>query len=141
MSSYVNELMRNLLNDGEYKEYITIYKEKQYVDKSILNNLLKRYLDLYYLFLKINILLYRYDTKSLNNELKDYTHYKGDILYIDDIDIIMSYYFNNYSRCRIELSKIIVFKLRPNNEIKILKQILDRQFDKEIKPLTKYDKN
>lgn len=141
MSSHVNKLMRNLLNDGEYKEYITIYKEKQYVDKSILNNLLKRYLDLYYLFLKINILLYRYDTKSLNNELKDYTHYKGDILYIDDIDIIMSYYFNNYSRCRIELSKIIVFKLRPNNEIKILKQILDRQFDKEIKPLTKYDKN
>ena len=141
MSSYVNELMRNLLNDGEYKEYITIYKEKQYVDKSILNNLLKRYLDLYYLFLKINILLYRYDTKSLNNELKDYTHYKGDILYIDDIDIIMGYYFNNYSRCRIELSKIIIFKLRPNNEIKILKQILDRQFDKEIKPLTKYDKN
>ena len=85
-----NKLMENLLNDDEYKQYINTYKEESYVNKDMLDSLLKRYLDLYYIFLKINILLYRYDTKSLNKELKDYKHYKGNTLYVDDIDIVVN---------------------------------------------------
>lgn len=129
-----NKLMENLLNDDEYKQCINTYKEESYVNKDMLDSLLKRYLDLYYIFLKINILLYRYDTKSLNKELKDYKHYKGNTLYVDDIDIVMNYYFNNYPRCKKELSKIITYKLRPMSERKILKQIIDRQPSEEFKP-------
>lgn len=134
MINEVKKLMENLLNDEEYKEYISLYKEENYVNKDMLDSLLKRHLDLYYIFLKINILLYRYDTKSLNKELKDYKHYRDNTLYVDDIDIVMDYYFNNYSRCKKELSKIITYKLRPMSERKILKQIIDRQPSEEFKP-------
>ena len=53
-----NKLMENLLNDDEYKQYINTYKEESYVNKDMLDSLLKKHLDLYYLFLKINILLF-----------------------------------------------------------------------------------
>lgn len=134
MINEVKKLMEDLLNDEEYKQYISIYKEERYVNKDILESLLKRHLDLYYIFLKINILLYRYDTKSLNKELKDYKHYRGNTLYVDDIDIVMDYYYNNYPRCKKELSKIITYKLRPISERKILKQIIERQSNEEFKP-------
>ena len=48
--------------------------------------------------------------------------------------IVMNYYFNNYPRCKKELSKIITYKLRPMSERKILKQIIDRQPSEEFKP-------
>ena len=41
-----NKLMENLLNDDEYKQYINTYKEESYVNKDMLDSLLKRYLDL-----------------------------------------------------------------------------------------------
>ena len=134
MINEIKKLMEDLINDEEYKEYISIYKEESYVNKDMLDSLLKKHLDLYYIFLKINILLYRYETKSLNKELKDYKHYRGNTLYVDDIDIVMDYYYNNYPRCRRELSKIITYKLRPMTERKILKQIIDRQPSEEFKP-------
>lgn len=136
MINQVKKLMEDLLNDEEYKQYMNIYKEENYVNKDMLDSLLKKHLDLYYIFLKINILLYRYDTKSLNKELKDYQHYKGNTLYVDDIDIVMNYYFNNYPRCKRELNKIITYKLRPISERKILKQIIDRQPSEEFKTLS-----
>ncbi len=141
MINEIKKLMENLLNDEEYKEYISIYKEESYVNQDMLDSLLKKHLDLYYIFLKINILLYRYETKSLNKELKDYKHYRGNTLYVDDIDIVMDYYFNNYSRCKKELSKIITYKLRPMSERKILKQIIDRQPNEEFKPFPLSDES
>ena len=132
------ELMNNLVNDNDYQEYISVYKDRYYVNKDILNTLLQRHIELYYLFLKINILIYRYDTKSLSKDLKDYTHFKGTTLFIDDIVIIMNYYFNNYLRCKNEINKIITYKLRPLCERKILKQIINRQPHEEIKPFPKY---
>lgn len=141
MINQVEILMEDLLNDGEYKSYISIYKDEGYVNKDMLDSLLKRHLDLYYIFLKINILLYRYDTNHLNKDLKDYNHYKGNTFYVDDIDIVMDYYFNNYPKCKRELSKIISYKLRPLCERKILKQIIDRQPNEEIKPFPKYDES
>ena len=128
-------LLEEMLSSSEYKKYIEIYKNKKYIDKYLLEILLNKYLDLYYLFLKVNILLYRYDNKHLRNELQDYTHYNGNMLYLDDIDIIMKYYYNNYSKCKSELRKIIEYKLRPNSELKIIDKILNRDITKEIIPI------
>lgn len=141
MINHSGELIKKLLNDNEYKQYIDICKLDGFVDKDMLDSLLKKHLDLYYLFLKVNILLYRYDTKLLNKELRDYKHYRGNTLYVDDIDIVMYYYFDNYSRCKKELSKIINYKLRPMSERKILKQIIDRQPNEEFKPFPLSDES
>ena len=46
------KLMKDLLNDEDYKKYISIYKEESYVNKDMLDSLFKKYLDLYYIFLK-----------------------------------------------------------------------------------------
>lgn len=135
------KLMKDLLSDEEYKQYISIYEKESYINKDVLKSLLEKHLDLYYIFLKINILLYRYDTKSLNKELKDYQHYKGNTLYVEDIDIVMNYYFNNYTRCKKELNKIIVYKLRPLSERKILKQIFERQPNEEFKTFSFNDES
>lgn len=135
------KLMKDLLSDEEYKQYISIYEKESYINKDMLKSLLEKHLDLYYIFLKINIILYRYDTKSLNKELKDYQHYKGNTLYVNDIDIVMNYYFNNYTRCKKELSKIITYKLRPLSERKILKQIFERQPSEEFKTFAYNDES
>lgn len=67
MINQVKKLMEDLLNDEEYKQYMNIYKEENYVNKDMLDSLLKKHLDLYYIFLKINILLYRYDTVTIHS--------------------------------------------------------------------------
>ena len=101
MRSLVTELKNSLINDINYIKYDEIYKNENIIDKDLLIKLLEDHLDFYIVFLKLNIFLWRYDTRYTNKELKDYKHYKGKILRIDDIDTMFRYYYRNYNRTQI----------------------------------------
>lgn len=139
MRSPVTELKNNLINDINYIKYDEIYKNENIIDKDLLIKLLEDHLDFYIVFLKLNIFLWRYDTRYANKELKDYKHYKGKILRIDDIDTVYRYYYRNYNRVRNAMKKIICYKLRPRNELNILKQILERPIEEEIYPINEFE--
>ena len=125
------KLINSLLKDKEYIEYMKMCDNTHHINIKVLDSLLKKHLDLYFLFLKINILLYKYDTKLLNNDLKDYTHYKNEKLYINDIDIIMNYYFHNYAICKRLLKDLALYNLRPIEETKIIIKIINRKPNEE----------
>ena len=125
-----------LYSSETYKKYIDIYNKEQYVDTKLLNELFDEYKEIYDLFLKINIFLYyRNDIKNLRKDLQDYTKLNGTTLYIEDIDLVIGYYCNNYVRCRTVIKKIIQNKWVSRNEINILKKILNRNLSEEIKPI------
>ena len=138
-TSPIIELKNSLISDEDYIKYEEIYKNDRIVDTDLLVKLLDKYFDLYYVFLKINIFLYRYDTKGLNKELQDFLHYKGKVYHIDDLDSMIRLYYRNYNRCQIAMKKVITKKLRPIKERKLLQQILDRPIEKEITPLYEYE--
>ena len=127
-----------LYSSETYKKYIDIYNKEQYVDTKLLKELFDEYKEIYDLFLKVNIFLYyRNDIKNLRKDLQDYTKLNGTTLYIEDIDLIIGYYCNNYVRCRTVIKKIIQNKWVSKNEINILKKILNRDLNEEIKPIHK----
>lgn len=128
-----------LYSSETYKKYIDIYNKEQYVDTKLLKELFDEYKEIYDLFLKVNIFLYyRNDIKNLRKDLQDYTKLNGTTLYIEDIDLIIGYYCNNYVRCRTVIKKIIQNKWVSKNEINILKKILNRDLNEEIKPIHKH---
>lgn len=125
-----------LYSSETYKKYIDIYNKEQYVDTKLLKELFDEYKEIYDLFLKVNIFLYyRNDIKNLRKDLQDYTKLNGTTLYIEDIDLVIGYYCNNYVRCRTVIKKIIQNKWVSKNEINILKKILNRDLNEEIKPI------
>lgn len=77
--SPVIKLVDDLHNDEDYLRYNEIYSTERVIDKDLLIKLLDKYFDLYYAFLKMNIFLYRFDTKKLNKELQDFLRYKENI--------------------------------------------------------------
>ena len=77
--SPIIELKNNLLLDEDYIKFEEIYKKENIVDKDLLIKLLDKHHDLFYMFLKINILLYEFDIKGLNNDLKEFKRYKGKV--------------------------------------------------------------
>lgn len=128
--------LERLYSSEIYKKYIDIYNKEQYVDTKLLKELFDEHKEIYDLFLKINIFLYyRNDVKNLRKDLQDYTKLNGIILYIEDIDLVIGYYCNNYVRCRTVIKKIIQNKWVSRNEINILKKILNRKLSEEIKPI------
>ena len=125
-------LLEKLEDDETYKEYVESYDKDKTINLDLLRILLNNYETLYKIFIKTNLLLYRYDSSELDNDLKDYKQIDGELLYIDDIDFIIHYYTNNYNRCKKVIKCIIDEKLRPTNELKILSQIYNRDSSKEI---------
>ena len=65
---FADELINKFLDSDTYKEYDKIYKDKNYVDSQLLKQLLLEHHDLYELFLKANIILYKYETKGLKKK-------------------------------------------------------------------------
>jgi len=137
-TSQITKLKNNLLADKDYIKYEEIYKNKHIVDKDLLIKLLNKHLDLYYVFLKMNIFIYRYDTKNLEKDLQDLYRYKGKNIYIDDLESIFRFYYKNFSMCHKSMETIITYKLREKNEIKLLKKILRRPFAKELSIFFEY---
>ena len=125
-------LLEKLEEDETYKEYIESYNKDKTINLDLLRVLLNKYETLYKIFIKVNLLLYGYDSSKLDNDLKDYKQIDGELLYIDDIDFIIHYYTNNYNRCKKVIKYIIDEKLRPTNELEILTQIYERDSSKEI---------
>ena len=132
-TSPIIELKDNLLLDEDYISMCKRYEIKHTMDIGLLVKLLKRYEDLYVMFLKINVFVFGYETKGLNKELQDYVHYKGKNYYINDLETILRCYYSNYDRCRKILKVIVTCRLMPLDEINILKKILDRPVENEIK--------
>ena len=86
--------------------------------------MLNDYKDLYYIFLKSFIYLYfKTDIKNLSKELQNYQYIGNRKIYLDDVDMVLRHYYYNYTRCRKCIKAIIQNKLRPQNEIGLLKQI------------------
>lgn len=136
--NYVNKLYDNLLEDEKYKQYCKIYEQEHYIDLELLKYLLKEHHELYYIFLKINLLLY-YGREpkiknKLNNDLKDYYYINKRILRVNDLDLILKHYFKNYSRCRQGIMKIVKNKLVSNTEQILLKLIYAREVLEQIRP-------
>lgn len=131
-------LKNNLLADKDYIKFKEIYNRKKIVDKKLLIKLVDSHFDLYYIFLKMNTFIFGYNTKYLNRELQDFLHYKGKELRIDDLDIIFRLYYKKFSMYRCSIMKIITYKLRPNEELEILKKILSRPFKKELSVFFEY---
>ncbi len=135
-TSPIINLKNNLLLDEDYFKYNEmIYKNEHVIDKDLLVKLLNKHFDLYYTFLKINLFIYRFEIKGLNKELKDFKHYKGKNYYIDDLDCILRFYYRNYPRCQSAMRKIIKYKLRPKNELKLLEMILNNPAEQQIRPV------
>lgn len=139
MSSISKRLLDKLFQDKEYHEYIYEYENKNSINLDKLESLLNNHIDLYRLFLKVNIFLYRYDTKLLEDDLKDFSQLNETTLCMDDIYTIMDYYFNNYKRCKDELHRICILHWRPPAENRIINKIISRKIEKEIKDIPKSD--
>ena len=138
-TSSIIKLKNCLLSDIDYIHYEQKYETEHTIDVELLEKLLKKYKDLYYIFLKINILLYRFDTSNLNDELKDYRHYQGKVYRIDDLDIILRHYYGNYKRCRCVIEIMISEKLVPQNERELLEKILNNVLEDQIRPTFDYE--
>ena len=134
-----NKLIEKIKDSDSFKEFVSIYNNKETITKDmseIVRKLLKEEFDLYALFLKINCFLYRYDSSKLNNKLQDYhRHTFNDVEYIitiDDVAIITYFYLRHKFIIKLFIKFIINNRLRPNNEIVILKNILNRQQQDEL---------
>ena len=129
-------LYERLVVDERYKNYCTKYKETNFVDEDLLKKLLIDHKDFYYLFLKSFIFLYyRYNIKHLNKELQNYYYIGKRKITLDDMDIILRYYYSNYNRCQKAIRYIISGKMRPNAELKLLKEIYNRDIEQSIIPV------
>ena len=117
-TSPIIELKNNLLLDKDYIKFEEIYKNENIIDKDLLIKLLDKHHDLYYIFLKINLFIYRFDIKGLNNDLKDFKRYKGKVYYIDDLDCVLRFYYSNYTRNQRVFKMLIKDKLVPQTERK-----------------------
>ena len=137
--SPVIKLVDDLHNDEDYLRYNEIYSTERVIDKDLLIKLLDKYFDLYYAFLKMNIFLYRFDTKKLNKELQDFLRYKGKHYYIDDLIFVLKFYLKHYPRCQSAMRKIITYKIRPLNERNLLKEILNNPIEEQIRPTFEYE--
>ena len=133
MTKVSKKLLDELFNDKEYQEYISEYENTSKINIDKLESLLNNNFDLYRLFLKTNILLYRYDTKLLDEDLKDFSQLNGETLYLDDADNIMKYYISNYKRCKDELHRICIHHWRKAAENRIINKIINRAKSKEYK--------
>lgn len=131
--SRVMRLNEKLLNDSDYLKFEKTYNKNKVIDKELLVKLLNKHLDLYNMFLKINISLYGFDTKELNKDLQDFLRYKGKKYYIDDLIVILGFYFKHHSMFIKSIEKIIDSKLRPQNEINLLKKIINNPREERIK--------
>lgn len=137
--SPIIRLKNNLLTDIDYIKYEEIYSKESVIDKNLLVQLLNKHHDLYYVFLKMNIFLYRFDTKCLNDELKDFSHYKKTVLRIDDLSHILGLYYCHYSMFIETIKVMISDNLVPKNEVKILKMIINNPKEEQIRPTFDYE--
>lgn len=137
--SRVMKLGIDLVDDNDYIEFEKSYNQNKIIDKKLLIKLLNKHLDLYNAFLKMNIFLYGFDTKELNEDLQDFLHYKGKNYHIDDLSIIMRFYFKHYSMFITSIEEIIDSNLRPQNEINLLKKIINNPREEKIRPTFDYD--
>lgn len=137
--SPIIRLKNNLLIDIDYIKYEEIYSKESVIDKNLLVQLLNKHHDLYYVFLKMNIFLYRFDTKGLNDELKDFSHYKKTVLRIDDLSHILGLYYRHYSMFIETIKVMISDNLVPKNEVKILKMIINNPKEEQIRPTFDYE--
>ena len=62
--SKVMRLKRELLDDEDYIRFEETYNKNEVIDTGLLIKLLNKYLDLYHVFLKLNILLYIFFIKQ-----------------------------------------------------------------------------
>lgn len=129
--SPIIELKNNLLLDEDYIKFEEIYKKENIVDKDLLIKLLDKHHDLFYMFLKINILLYEFDIKGLNNDLKEFKRYKGKVYYIDDLDCVLRFYYSNYTRNQSVFKMMIKDKLVPLKERKLLEMIMNNPMEEQ----------
>ena len=129
--SPIIELKNNLLLDEDYIKFEEIYKKENIVDKDLLIKLLDKHHDLLYMFLKINILLYEFDIKGLNNDLKEFKRYKGKVYYIDDLDCVLRFYYSNYTRNQGVFKMMIKDKLVPLKERKLLEMIMNNPMEEQ----------
>lgn len=127
-----SELLSNLLKDEEYVKYIEDYNKTGHINNNLLDNLFEKYYNLYRLFMKMNILLYRYDTPLLDEDLKDYNQIDGKSLFIIDLDNIMKYYINNYNRCKDALKRLYLYRKTSPAERRIIRKIINRKIDEEL---------
>lgn len=130
-TSPIIELKNNLLLDEDYIKFGEIYKKENIVDKDLLIKLLNKYHDLYYTFLKINLFIYRFDIKGLNNDLKDFKRCKGKVYYIDDLDCVLRFYYSNYTRNQSVFKMMIKDKLVPLKERKLLEMIMNNPMEEQ----------
>lgn len=137
--NFVAKLYDSLLEDENYKKYCKIYEEEKYIDLDLLKSLLEKHHELYYIFLKIHILLYfsKEDKimKNLNKDLKDYYYSNGRILRLDDIDLILRHYYTNFSRCGATILKIIRYNLVSKVEKQLLTLINSKSIKEQIIPI------
>lgn len=139
MNCITQKLMNDYLEDKDYKEYLKLYSKEKYIDDSLVERLLKRHIELYYIFLKINIAMYKYNTKGLKKEIREYNYHNGKDLTLEDIHFIFKYYYKNFTLCKNTIKTIVKYELRPKVELELLKQILERKIDMEITPLYKIE--
>lgn len=132
-------MKNNLLLDEDYIKFEEIYKHENIVDKDLLIKLLDKHHDLFYMFLKINILLYEFDIKGLNNDLKEFKRYKGKVYYIDDLDCVLRFYYSNYTRNQSVFKMMIKDKLVPLKERKLLEMIMNNRMEEQIRPTFDYE--
>ena len=133
-NSYVKKIYNDLINDENYIKYCKIYKEDLYIDLDLVKLLLEKHHELYYAFLKINILFYFNDkklTKKLNKDLMDLKHINERILKLDDVELILKHYHTNYTRCRSCIMKIVEYEIVSKVEQEVLLLI----YGKDIKDL------
>ncbi len=141
--NYVSKLYDDLLNDEKYKQYCKIYKQKHYIDLELLKYLFKEHHEIYYVFLKINLLLY-FDRESkfmnkFNNDLQDYYHINKSKLQIEDLELILRHYYKNYHRCRQGIVKILDNKLVSDMEKHLLELIFAREVIEMLRFISKED--
>ena len=134
-----NKLIEKVKDSDTFKEFVAIYNNKETITKDMLElvrKLLKEEFDLYALFLKINCFLYRYDSSKLNNKLQKYSkHIFNGVEFtitIDDVAIITYFYLRHKFIIKLFIKFIINNRLRPHNEIVILRKILNRQPQDEL---------
>jgi len=77
--SKVMRLKRELLDDEDYIRFEETYNKNEAIDTELLIKLLNKHLDLYHVFLKLNILLYGFDTKELSEDLQDFLHLLAEL--------------------------------------------------------------
>ena len=121
-------LIDKMYNSETYKQYVEYYDKNHCINIDLLKKLYFDNQDLYIIFFKINVVLYRYDYK----ELGICTMHNNHNLYVTDIDVILKHYIGNYDRCRNAIKCLISQSLVSKSDVSILKQILSRDKEKEI---------